>query len=121
MAIRKYTVYVNKEINRFEAILDAASIFVKIKSEKIEDGKYILEGSLDVIETLVKNFANGTMAITSSDREYSSAIVKMDNVTININENEDAEKDDVVSIVNHLNKIGEPEWVLIRLYNEEED
>lgn len=119
MAIRKYVVYVNKEIGRFEAILDVASIFVKIKSKKIQDGKYVLEGSLDVVETLIHNFANGIMAITKIDAEHSSANMKMSGAKITISE---GERDQIESIVNRLIS-NSPEWVVMYLagcdYDEE--
>lgn len=114
----KYTVYVFKDIDRFETFLDVASMLVKFKFEKIEDGKYVLEGSSDVIETLVKNFGNGTLAVTNAIGECSSAVVKMkDMAIININ---NAGWNDVVLLVSHLNKINQPEWVLMYLVGYDE-
>ena len=114
----KYTVYVFKDIDRFETFLDVASMLVKFKFEKIEDGKYVLEGSSDVIETLVKNFGNGTLAVTNAIGERSSAVVKMkDMAIININ---NAGWNDVVLLVSHLNKINQPEWVLMYLVGYDE-
>ena len=118
MTDKKYTVYVDKDINIFETFLDVASMLVKFKFEKIEDGKYVLEGSSDVIETLVKNFGNGTLAVTNAIGERSSAVVKMkDMAIININ---NAGWNDVVLLVSHLNKINQPEWVLMYLVGYDE-
>ena len=114
----KYTVYVFKDIDRFETFLDVASMLVKFKFEKIEDGKYVLEGSSDVIETLVKNFGNGTQAVTNAIGKRSSAVVKMKDIAnININ---NAGWSDVVLLVSHLNKINQPEWVLMYLVGYDE-
>jgi len=114
----KYTVYVFKDIDTFETFLDVASMLVKFKFEKIEDGKYVLEGSSDVIETLVKNFGNGTQAVTNAIGERSSAVVKMKDIAnININ---NAGWSDVVLLVSHLNKINQPEWVLMYLVGYDE-
>lgn len=118
MVDAKYTVYVFEQIDRFETFLDVASMLVKFKFEKIEDGKYVLEGSSDVIETLVKNFGNGTLAVTNAIGERSSAVVKMKDIAnININ---NAGWSDVVLLVSHLNKINQPEWVLMYLVGYDE-
>ena len=118
MTDTKYTVYVFKDIDIFETFLDMVSMVVKFKSEKMEDGKYILEGPSDTIETLVKNFGNGTLAVTNTIGECSSAVVKMkDMATININ---NAGWNDVVLLVSHLNKINQPEWVLMYLVGYDE-
>ena len=114
----KYTVYVFKDIDTFETFLDVASMLVKFKFEKIEDGKYVLEGSSDVIESLVKKFANGTQAVTNAIGERSSAVVKMKDIAnININ---NAGWSDVVLLVSHLNKINQLEWVLMYLVGYDE-
>lgn len=114
----KYTVYVFKDIDTFETFLDMVSMVVKFKSEKMEDGKYVLEGSSDTIESLVKNFGKGTLAVTNAIGERSSAVVKMkDMATININ---NAGWSDVVLLVSHLNKINQPEWVLMYLVGYDE-
>lgn len=118
MTDAKYTVYVDKEISRFETIFDVASMLVKIKFEKIEEGKYVLEGASDVIETLVKNFGNGALAVTNTIGECSSAVVKMkDMANININ---NAVWNDVILLVSHLSKINQPEWVLMYLVGYDE-
>lgn len=114
----KYTVYVFKDIDTFETFLDMVSMVVKFKSEKMEDGKYVLEGPSDTIESLVKNFGKGTLAVTNAIGERSSAVVKMkDMATININ---NAGWSDVVLLVSHLNKINQPEWVLMYLVEYDE-
>lgn len=121
MTDTKYTVYVFKDISIFETFLDMVSMVVKFKSEKMEDGKYVLEGPSDTIESLVKNFGKGTLAVTNAIGERSSAVVKMKDIAnININ---NAEWSDVVLLVSHLNKINQPEWVLMYLvgYNEKCD
>ena len=118
MADAKYTVYVFKDIDTFETFLDVASMLVKFKFEKIEDGKYVIEGSSDVIESLVKKFGNGTQAVTNAIGERSSAVVKMKDIAnININ---NAGWSDVVLLVSHLNKINQPEWVLMYLVGYDE-
>ena len=109
MADAKYTVYVFKDIDTFETFLDVASMLVKFKFEKIEDGKYVIEGSSDVIESLVKKFGNGTQAVTNAIGERSSAVVKMKDIAnININN------------AGYLNKINQPEWVLMYLVGYDE-
>lgn len=114
----KYTVYVFKDIDRFETFLDVASMLVKFKFEKIEDGKYVLEGPSDTIESLVKKFGKGTLAVTNAIGERSSAVVKMKDIAnININ---NAGWSDVVLLVSHLNKINQPEWVLMYLVGYDE-
>lgn len=119
MARKKYTFVVSEDIDKFEAILDAASIFVNIKSKKIEDGKYVLEGTTVDIESLLKKFANGTVAITYpiEDRCSSASVVLNDKTSVSIM----GTRDEVESIVGYLNKAYRPEWVLMRIYNEEED
>ena len=114
----KYTVYVFKDIDTFETFLDMVSMVVKFKSEKMEDGKYVLEGPSDTIESLVKNFGKGTLAVTNAIGERSSAVVKMKDIAnININ---NAGWSDVVLLVRHLNKINQPEWVLMYLVGYDE-
>ena len=72
MADTRYTVYVFEQIERFETFLET---YAEVKSEKIEDGKYILEGSSDIIESLLKKFTNGTVAITGDIEGNSCAII----------------------------------------------
>lgn len=118
MTDAKYTIYVFEQIENFETILDAASVLVKLKFEKIEDGKYVLEGSSNIIEPLVKNIGNGILAVTNAIGECSSAVVKMkDMANININ---NAGWNDVVLLVSHLNKINRPDWVLMYLVGYDE-
>ena len=114
MTDAKYTIYVFEQIEKFETILD----YAEVKSEKIDDGKYVLEGSSDVIESLVKKFANGTMAITSDIEGGSCAIVKINSyATVSIN---DVARDKVISFVNRLIKVRTPEWALIYLIGYDE-
>lgn len=118
MTDTKYTVYVFKDISIFETFLDMVSMVVKFKSKKMEDGKYVLEGPSDTIESLVKNFGKGTLAVTNAIGERSSAVVKMKDIAdININ---NAGWSDVVLLVSHLNKINQPEWVLMYLVGYDE-
>lgn len=121
MADAKYTVYAFKEIDRVETFLDALSMYTDVKSKKIEDGKYVLEGSSDIIESLVRRLANGIMAVTSNVGECSSAIVEMSNMaTVAIT---NATWNNVMIIINQLNGISKPEWILLYLngYSEECD
>ena len=121
MAKVRYMVEIFKNDKKFEGILDAASIFVNgLSYEKREDGKYLLEGDAISIEKIIKGFARGTRAIRSVGVD-SSAIVQMNEKTeVTIKH---ATSLAVVSFVNQLAKINNPEWVLMYLkdYNYEED
>ena len=126
MAKVRYMIEVFKDAEKFEGILDAASIFVdKFAYNKREDGKYLIYGDLttvDNIEKLVKRFARGTRAIRSVDCD-SSATVQMNEKANAIIQH--ATPDAVKVFVDHLAKINNPEWVLMYLtgynYEEEED
>lgn len=114
MANTKYTVYVFEQIERFETIIE----YAEVKSKKIEDGKYVLEGSSDTIESLVKKFANGVIAITSDIEGNSCAIVKINSyATISVN---DATRDEVILFVSRLIKARVPEWALLYLMGYDE-
>ena len=121
MAKVRYMVEVFKDAEKFEGILDAASIFVdSVSYEKREDGKYLIDGDVVSIEKIVKGFARGTRAIRSVGVD-SSAVVQMNEKTeITIKH---ATSLAVVSFINQLAKFNNPEWVLMYLqgYNYEEE
>jgi hypothetical protein len=126
MAKVRYMVHVFKDVEKFEGILDASSIFVdKFAYKKIEDGKYLIYCDLttvDKIEKLVKRFARGTRAIRSVDCDSSAAVQMNEKTNVII---QHATPEAVVAFVDHLAKINNPEWVLMYLtgynYEEEED
>ena len=123
MAKVRYMVHVFKDVEKFEGILDAASIFVDgLSYEKREDGKYVLDGDVASIEKIVKGFARGTRAIRSVGVD-SSAIVQMNEKTEATIKHATSEA--VRSFVDRLAGFNNPEWVLMYLqgynYEEEED
>lgn len=121
MAKVRYMVHVFKDVEKFEGILDAASIFVEgVSYEKREDGRYLLYGNPISIEKIIKGFASGTRAIRSVSTD-SSALIQMNEKTeVSIKH---ATSLAVVSFVNQLAKFNNPEWVLMYLqgYNYEEE
>lgn len=121
MANKKYTVTVpDEQINRFEAVLDAGSIFVHLDYEKVKTGKYVLEGAETTIESLIKKFHGGLVGITNVAGQ-SSACIKLDDASIiSIDK---SSNDRVMQFVDRLKKIYEPTWVLMYLtgYNYEEE
>lgn len=118
MAIKKYTVIVpDDQISRFEAVLDAGSIFVFLKYEKVKNGEYVLEAAETTIESLVKKFDGGLVGITNVSGQ-SSAVIKLDDGSIiSINKLSNAK---VMQFIEHLKKIYKPIWVLMYLVGYDE-